>query len=69
MTDINNPRMTDKMATALLAAYQDPTGYLPAGTSGVVLGRLYRLGYANREQITPNGRTWVEANRLPEMEG
>ncbi len=56
--------LTDRCREALLAAADDPHGFLPQATSGAVLGRLYRHGLADRKAITAAGRAWVAANRF-----
>lgn len=57
--------LTDRCREALLAAADDPHGFLLQATSGAVLGRLYKLGLAERQAITEAGRAWVAANRFP----
>jgi hypothetical protein len=57
--------LTDRCREALLAAAADPDGFLPQATSGAVLGRLYRLGLAERQAITEAGLAWVAAHRFP----
>lgn len=57
--------LTDKCRDALLAGADDPNGHLPQATSGSVLGRLYKLGLAERQRITDAGRAWVSATRFP----
>lgn len=58
--------LTDKCREALLAAADEPSGWLPDGTPGAVLGRLYKLGLAKQQKITDAGREWVSANRFYE---